>query len=74
MPTRDWFVLHIPSQDLSRYEKSSGSGGSTFASAKLKGIDGTAPPGVERAAQFDSTRETLLGYDTGMIDRLLGLS
>ena len=29
------------------------------AKLKLKGIDGRAPPGVELAAQFDSTRETL---------------
>ena len=28
------------------------------AKLKLKGIDGKAPPGVELAAQFDSTRET----------------
>ena len=35
-----------------------GSGGSLVAKLKLKGIDGKAPPGVELAAQFDSTRET----------------
>ena len=34
-----------------------GSGGSLVAKLKLKGIDGKAPPGVELAAQFDSTRE-----------------
>ena len=27
------------------------------AKLKLKGIDGRAPPGVEHAAYFDSTRE-----------------
>ena len=31
--------------------------GSLVAKLKLKGIDGKAPPGVELAAQFDSTRE-----------------
>ena len=42
-----------------RNEKSEsfGSGGSLVAKLKLKGIDGKAPPGVELAAQFDSTRE-----------------
>jgi hypothetical protein len=38
-----------------------GSGGSTLARLKLKGIDGMVPQGVELAAQFDSTRETLPG-------------
>ena len=38
-----------------------GSGGSMVAKLKLKGIDGKAPPGVELAAQFDSTRESLPG-------------
>ena len=32
-------------------------GGSIVARPKLKGIDGRAPPEVESAAQFDSTRE-----------------
>ena len=40
------------------------------ARLKLKGIDGRAPPGVELAAQFDSTRENLPGPDTVRIDRL----
>ena len=40
-------ILH---QNLSRYDKFLDSGGSMVARAKLKGIDGTAPPGVERAA------------------------
>ena len=34
-----------------------GSGGSTFARLKLKGIDGMTPQGVEYVAYFDSTRE-----------------
>ena len=34
------------------------------AKLKLKGIDGKAPPGVELAAQFDSTRENFPGPDT----------
>ena len=37
--------------------ESFGSRGSLVAKLKLKGIDGKAPPGVELAAQFDSTRE-----------------
>ena len=40
------------------------------ARLKLKGIDGRAPPGVELAAQFDSTRENLPGPDIVRIDRL----
>jgi hypothetical protein len=40
------------------------------ARLKLKGIDGRAPPGVEPAAQFDSTRENLPGPDIVRIDRL----
>ena len=45
--------------------KTLGSGGSMVAKLKLKGIDGRAPPGVELAAQFDSTREILPGPDIG---------
>ncbi len=58
------------------YEKSKslGSGGSMVARLKLKGIDGRAPPGVEPAAQFDSTRGNLPGPDIGRIDRLIALS
>ena len=58
------------------YEKSKslGSGGSMVARLKLKGIDGRAPPGVELAAQFDSTRENLPGPDIVRIDRLRALS
>lgn len=41
-----------------------------FARIKLKRIDGKASPGVESAAQFDLTRENLLGSDKRMIDRL----
>ena len=44
------------------------------ARLKLKGIDGRAPPGVEPAAQFDSTRGTSPGPDMGRIDRLTALS
>ena len=44
------------------------------ARLKLKGIDGRAPPGVELAAQFDSTREILPGPDVARIDRLIALS
>ena len=54
--------------------KSLGSGGSMVARLKLKGIDGRAPPGVELAAQFDSTRENLPGPDIVRIDRLIALS
>ena len=58
------------------YEKSKclGSGGSIVARPKLEGIDGRAPPGVELAAQFDSTRENLPGPDIMRIDRLIALS
>ena len=49
--------------------KSLGSGGSMIARLKLKGIDGKAQQGVEPAAQFDSTRVTLVGQDSRMIDR-----
>ena len=38
------------------------------ARLKLKGIDGRAPPGVEPAAQFDSTRGNLPGPDIIRID------
>ncbi len=51
-----------------------GSGGSMVAKLKLKGIDGRAPPGVEPAASFDSTRENSPGPDTVRIDRLRALS
>ena len=58
------------------HEKSKflGSGGRMVARLKLKGIDGRAPPGVELAAQFDSTRENLPGPDIVRIDRLIALS
>ena len=58
----------------SEKSKSLGSGGSMVARLKLKGIDGRAPPGVEPAAQFDSTRENLPGPDIVRIDRLIALS
>ena len=41
-----------------------------LARVKFKGIDGRAPPDVEPAAQFDSTRENLPGPDIVRIDRL----
>ena len=44
------------------------------ARLKLKGIDGRAPPGVELAAHFDSTRGNLPGPDIVRIDRLIALS
>ena len=46
-----------------RNYKCLGSGGSIFARKKLKGIDGGAPPGVERAVQFDSTRGNFPSQD-----------
>ena len=47
------------------YEKSKFlvSGVSMVARLKLRGIDGRAPPGVEFAAFFDSTRENSPGSD-----------
>ena len=43
------------------------------ARLKLKGIDGRAPPGVEPAAQFDSTRGNLPGPDWVRMYRLIAL-
>jgi hypothetical protein len=57
-----------------RNHKSLVSGGSVVARLKLKEIDGRAPPGVELAAYFDSTRENLPGLDIVRIDRLRALS
>ena len=51
-----------------------GSGESIVAKLKLKGTDGRAPPGVEAAALFDSTRGNSPGPDTVRIDRLRALS
>jgi len=48
--------------------------GSISASLKLKGIDGLSPQGVEYAAQFDLTRETLQVQNSLMMDRLKVLS
>ena len=75
MPTRDR-ATSIMMCCSAPYEKSKslGSGGSMVARLKLKGIDGRAPPGVELAAQFDSTRENLPGPDIVRIDRLIALS
>ena len=44
------------------------------ARLKLKGIDGRAPPGVEPAALFDSTRGNLQGPNIVRIDTLRALS
>ena len=44
------------------------------ARLKLKEIDGMAPPGVEPAALFDSTRGNLQGPNIVRIDRLRDLS
>lgn len=46
------------------------SGGSTVSRLELKGIDGRASPGVEFAAQFDPTRDSLPGSEIRRIDRL----
>ena len=50
-----------------------GSGGSTVGKLKLKGTDGGAPPGVEFAASFDSTRENPPGPDIARGYRLIVL-
>lgn len=63
----------IPSEAQGN-RKVPGSGGSIVARPKLKGIDGKAPPGVESAAQFDSTRGNSPRQDSVMIDRLRVLS
>ena len=44
------------------------------ARLKLKGIDGRALPGVESAAQFNTTRENLPGQYNYRIDSLIVLS
>ena len=49
MPTSSWWVNYDLSETKQIW-KCLGSGGSTAARLKLKGIDGMAPPGVERAA------------------------
>ena len=74
MPTRDWWTFVTTPSAPYEKSKSLGSGGSMVARLKLKGIDGRAPPGVELAAQFDSTRENLPGPDIMRIDRLIALS
>ena len=75
MPTRDWcsLVFVTPSAPTVK-SKFLGSGWSMVARLKLKGIDGRAPPGVEPAAQFDSTRENSPGPDMVRTDRLIALS
>ena len=50
-----------------------GSVGSIVARLELKVIDGRAPPGVEHAAYFDSTREILPVPDIKMIDSCASL-
>ncbi|GJT87752.1 hypothetical protein Tco_1069469 [Tanacetum coccineum] len=61
---------------LAPYEKSKflGFGGSMVARLKLKGINRRAPPGVEPAAEFSSTRGNLHGLDIVRNDRLRALS
>ncbi len=44
------------------------------AKLKLKGIDGRLPPGMEFAAQFDSTRENLPGPNSSGYDNLIAFS
>ena len=44
------------------------------ASLKLKGIDGRAPPGVEPAAYFESTRGNFPGPDIIRIVILIAFS
>ncbi len=58
------------------YEKSQsmGAGGSMVARLKLKRIDGRAPPGVEPAGSFHSTRGNSPGPDIARIDGLIALS
>ena len=73
MPTRDWNGYHAVSVPYEK-SKSLGCGRSMVARLKLKGIDGRAPPGVEPAAEFDSTRGNLPGPDIVRIDRLIALS
>ncbi len=72
--TRDRRACTFRLRHLTRNQSLLGSGGSMVARLKLKGIDGRAPPGVELAAQFDSTREILPGPDIARIDRLIALS
>ena len=54
--------------------KCPGSGRSMVASLKHETIDGMAPPGVEPAASFDSTRDNSPGLDTARIGRSIALS
>jgi hypothetical protein len=79
MPTRDWWVLLATPSAPYEKSKSLGSGGSMVARLKLKEIDGRAPPGVEPAAEGDSTRGHVPGpdrvrRDRVRIDRLRALS
>jgi len=69
MPTRDQRVLLDDPFDIVWETKVFGFRGSMFAKLKLKGIDGRAPPGVELAAEFDSTRGYTPGPDIVRIDR-----
>ncbi len=74
MSTRDCQLLFMTLTAPYEKSKSLGSGGSMVARLKPKEIDGRAPPGVEPAAQFDSTRGNLPGPDIVRIDRLRALS
>ncbi len=81
MPARDMKMrmgrcesaCHNLFMNLMRNHKLLGSGGSMVARLKLKGIDGRAPPGVELAAQSDSTRANSPGPDTRRNYRLIAL-
>ena len=61
-------------RDFKGNRKLLGSGGSMAARLKLKGIDGRAPPGVEPAAKFDSTRGNSPGPGVIRIDNLKAFS
>ena len=61
MPANDQTAFSTTCLAVSGKPKLLGSGGSMVAKLKLKGIDGRAPPGVEPAAQFDSTPGNLSG-------------
>ena len=67
-------VIYTTPSTPNKKSKSLGSGGSMVARLKRKGIDGRAPPGVEPAAYFDSTRGNFRGPDIVRIDILIAFS